>query len=143
LAIIAGLSLAGWGGYVMYKRNAAREGERNALLNQTDSALRTDSSQGLASSARDSVASRLPAERTPRLAGDSVQYKYIILQTYDKARALKRYNQLLSYDLKINLYTKDSSFFKVYFTFPASPKDTVHIKDSLFREYAHKITIEP
>ncbi len=143
LAIIAGLCLVGWGGYVMYKKNAARESERNAQLIQTDSAQRTDSSQGLISSARDSVALGLRKAKTPRLMGDSVRYKYVILQTHDKARALKRYNQLLSYDLKINLYTQDSSFFKVYFTFPASPKDTVHIKDSLYREYAHQITIEP
>jgi hypothetical protein len=127
----------------MYKKNAARESERNAQLIQTDSAQRTDSSQGLISSARDSVALGLRNAKTPRLMGDSVRYKYVILQTHDKARALKRYNQLLSYDLKINLYTQDSSFFKVYFTFPASPKDTVHIKDSLYREYAHQITIEP
>jgi len=31
----------------------------------------------------------------------------------------------------------------VYFQFPALASDTSHIKDSLKREYAHNVTIEP
>jgi hypothetical protein len=69
-------------------------------------------------------------------------YKFIILQTHDKERALKRYNQLLSYQLKIHLWTQDSSFFKVYFTFPAIAKDTARIKGSLENDYAHRVIIE-
>ena len=48
----------------------------------------------------------------------------------------------MSFNLKAHLYQKDSTFFKVYFQFPALAKDTTHIKDSLRREYAHEITIE-
>jgi hypothetical protein len=143
VAIVAGLSLVGWGGYVMYKRNAPRQNETNSFIGQIDSAaVKSDSSQGSAAGQKDSPAAKFNGSKNHLFSGDSVLYKYVILQTYDKARALKRYNQLLSYDLKINLFTKDSSFFKVYFAFPTSPKDTVHIKDSLFREYAHSITIE-
>jgi hypothetical protein len=69
-------------------------------------------------------------------------YKFIILATTDKPHAMRRYNQLTSFDLKVHLYQKDSSFFKVYFQFPALAKDTAHIKDSLRKEYAHEVLIE-
>jgi hypothetical protein len=77
------------------------------------------------------------------LNGQPATYKFIILSTYNKPHALRRYNQLLGFDLKIHLYEKDSTFFKVYFQFPALAKDTTHIKDSLRREYGHEIIIEP
>jgi hypothetical protein len=41
------------------------------------------------------------------------------------------------------MQTKDSSFFKLYFAFPAVAKDTVHIKDSLNLVYATHTFIEP
>ena len=69
-------------------------------------------------------------------------YKYVILRTHDKSRALRRYNQLLSYELKVLMETRDSGFFKVYFSFASLSKDTIHIKDSLLRVYAHPVTIE-
>ncbi|MDP9040886.1 MAG: hypothetical protein M3N30_02825, partial [Bacteroidota bacterium] len=62
--------------------------------------------------------------------------------TPNKVYALKRYNQLLGFGLKARLYQKDSAFFKVYFQFPALAKDTIHIKDSLRKEYAHSVRIE-
>ena len=34
------------------------------------------------------------------------------------------------------------TLFKLYFQFPALAKDTIHIKDSLRREYAHEVQIE-
>lgn len=142
VAIIGGLAVIGGGGYLMYKKNVFTENknESNAIVNDTTN-NKKDTVQ-LASIA-DSLTARR-TEKTPALSSsrDSVLYKFIILETANKAHALKRYNQLLSYELKIKMFTRDSNYFKVYFTFPAAPKDTIHIKDSLFREYAHKITIE-
>ena len=69
-------------------------------------------------------------------------YKFVILTTYNKPHALRRYKQLIGFDLKVHLYQKDSTFFKVYFQFPALARDTIHIKDSLRKEYAHDVTIE-
>ena len=76
------------------------------------------------------------------VVSDSSWYKFIVLATDKKYKALRRYQQLLSYDLKIKIETKDSSFFKLYFTFPAFSKDTIRIKDSLNRTYATKVFIE-
>lgn len=141
LAIVGGLSLIGWGGYMMYKKNMEPKSEagNTVAMADTATAAKPDSTI-IAAAARDSLSSNKPEAAKP--GGDSVLYKFNVLETANKYRALKRYNQLLSFDLKIHLYTQDSSFFKVYFSFPALPKDTIHIKDSLQREYAHSITIE-
>jgi hypothetical protein len=138
LIIVAGLALAGWGGYLVYKKNGSGTNQETGSTPDT-TAVRTDSTKRLATMDSTSAVQRLMAEQ---VKPDSATYKYIILQTYNKNHALRRYNQLLSMDQKVKMETTDSTFFKVYFRFPARNKDTVHIKDSLYRFYAHRVTIE-
>ncbi|MBS1915527.1 MAG: hypothetical protein JST87_04570 [Bacteroidetes bacterium] len=149
VGILGGLALIAWGGYSLYKKNTYPESNNNENISsvkkdtttvQKDS---TTSAQVQSQTSADTAKSRKPAE-TPVVytSGDSVLYKYVVLETDKKYKALKRYNQLLSYQLKIKMDTKDSSFFKLYFTFPALTKDTVRIKDSLNRTYATKVFIE-
>jgi hypothetical protein len=146
--IIGGLALIGWGGYTLYKRNTYQENTNIVTPVTPDTiAAKTDtSSNNTITSAppkTDSVQLKTPENTVNNtVSGDSAKYKYIILATQNKYRALKRYNQLLSFDLKIKMETKDSSFFKLYFTFPARIKDTLHIKDSLNSEYGTKTIIE-
>jgi hypothetical protein len=139
VAIVGGLSVIGLGGYYFYKKNANGSSHPEISTTVTDTiAFKKDTIQAVsADSAKNKAIVPLHS-----LSKDSIMYKFIILETYNKARALKRYNQLLSYDLKINMHTKDSSFFKLYFSFPALPKDTARIKDSLYSQYAHRVTIE-
>jgi hypothetical protein len=66
----------------------------------------------------------------------------VILQTANKGHALRRYNQLLGYQLNIKMDQKDSSFFKLYFPIAAAPRDTTQIKDSIADVYASKVSIE-
>jgi len=145
LAIIAAFVIIGWGGWMMYKKNggeAEKVSDTNSVVQQQIPAATDSLSHD--STVHDSA--KLPSTDTtnpPGLNGQPGTYKFIILSTYNKSHALRRYNQLLGFDLKIHLYEKDSTFFKVYFQFPALAKDTTHIKDSLRREYAHEIVIEP
>jgi cell division septation protein DedD len=69
-------------------------------------------------------------------------YRFVILQTANKGHALRRYNQLLGYQLNIRMDQKDSSFFKLYFPIAARPRDTTGIKDSIADVYASKVSIE-
>jgi hypothetical protein len=138
------LVIVGVGGWLIYKKNnpAAIEqspGASNASSENQPPA--TDSS----AAKKDSALVRKSDSASPAAARgqEPVNYKFVVLSTYNKPHALRRYNQLLGFDLKIHLYQKDSSFFKVYFQFPAFSHDTTHIKDSLRRQYAHDITIEP
>ena len=146
LAFAAALVIIGWGGWIMYNKNNPASLEKATETGSvvSEKSTLTDSA-GSAAAKKDSVKLR-PADSAGPSAVHSQNaalYKFIILATTNKPHALRRYNQLLSFDLKIHLYQKDSSFFKVYFQFPALASDTVHIKDSLRREYAHEITIEP
>ncbi|HTI08580.1 MAG TPA: hypothetical protein VL832_08475 [Puia sp.] len=69
-------------------------------------------------------------------------YKFVILETTKKGKALRRYNQLLGYQLNIKMDQKDSSYFKLYFPIAATIRDTTHIRDSLMDVYAAHVTIE-
>ncbi|MBS1600127.1 MAG: hypothetical protein JST75_18010 [Bacteroidetes bacterium] len=141
LAILVGLGIIGWGGYSLYKKNGAveKKPDINVVVDSNSSPAATDSTA--IASLKDSVSDK-KNDVIANPPKDTAAFKYVILQTYSKERALRRYNQLRSFELKINMYTKDSSFFKLYFSFPSATKDTVHIKDSLAREYAHAVTIE-
>jgi hypothetical protein len=147
LVLVCALAIVGWGGWFMYKRNNKASLEKitdtGSVIPEQQASV-TDTTRS-ASTKKDSSKPRQADSVIPssRNGQEPAMYKFIILSTYNKPHALRRYNQLLSFDLKIHLYQKDSSFFKVYFQFPALVRDTVHIKDSLRREYAHEITIEP
>jgi hypothetical protein len=142
--IIIALFIVGWGGWLMYKKTGAPLNE-----NGTNSTAVGPQQLPVADSAKkDSVrkdsAKVLVADSAhpPTAVKPGVVYKFIILETNDKPRAMRRYNQLMSFELKAHYYHKDSTY-KVFFEFPALNKDTTHIKDSLRREYAHEVTIEP
>lgn len=146
IAIIGGLAIIAWGGYKLYEKNAiAQDSEVPATATQPDTTSNATSPQQLAvTKPADSPAAKTTAKiSAARPKDDSLQYKFIILQTNDKSKALKRYNQLLSYSLQIKIQTRDSSSFKLYFTFPAAVKDTIRIKDSLNLTYATHTIIEP
>jgi hypothetical protein len=89
-----------------------------------------------------------PATTTPNpqhevtAAAGQTLYNFVILRTENKNRALRRYNQLLGYQLNIHMETKDSSSFKLFFPIAATAADTAHIRDSLMDVYAAKVSIE-
>jgi hypothetical protein len=142
--IAIALAIVAWGGWVMYKKNGVVVTENTVdtvalnpqkLPRATDS-VKTDSAR------KDS--SRIAAVDTPHPIApvrEGTTRKFIILETNDKPRAMKRYNQLISFSLQAHYYHKDSTY-KVFFEFPALNRDTTHIKDSLRREYGHDVTIE-
>jgi hypothetical protein len=79
--------------------------------------------------------SRATADNIPVPPGASI-YHFVILSTGNKYHALRRYNQLLGFQLNIRMDQKDSAWFKLYFPIAATARDTTHIKDSLSDVYA-------
>ena len=146
IALIAvALIIVAWGGWVMYKKSGTPVSDiatdtstatPQPLTPVTDS-VKTDTAHIDSAKIVVSDTSHLATPVRP-----GTPRKFIILETNDKPRAMKRYNQLMSFNLKAHYYHKDSTY-KVFFEFPALNKDTTHIKDSLQREYGHDITIEP
>ena len=142
VAVLIGLVIVVAGGYYLYQRNSGVALPDTENMNVSEEVSGNDSILQ-DSSLQDSIT---PAPNRPA----SVQvtppgsYRFIIETTANKTRALKAYNQLKSYMLDIQLdAAADSSLFKLYFTIPASPADTTHIKDSLKRMYSTRmVTIE-
>jgi hypothetical protein len=58
-----------------------------------------------------------------------------VVEKTTKARALRRYNDLRSFGSRILMETPDSINFKLYYLIPATPRDTLRIRDSLNRWY--------
>jgi hypothetical protein len=91
---------------------------------------------------RVAASSGVPSANNPVAVGEQELFRFVILQTANKGHALRRYNQLLGYQLNIKMDQKDSSFFKLYFPIAAAPRDTTAIKDSIADVYASRVSIE-
>ncbi len=143
LLVIIGLVIAGGGGYLLYKKNTYAEPEKETvrIIPNDTPVTKPDTSKTVMIKHDSLPPAPVDSISQSHLASDS-NYKFVILETNNKFRALKRYNQLLSFNLKIKLYQKDSEYFKLYFSFPALARDTTRIKDSLDNFYATKTIIE-
>ena len=130
LGAIAGIVIVIWGGYILYNRNTSPADDSresvSILPKQSDS----------------SAISTMP-DSFQRSGADSIHngtFKFVIERTANKARAMRRYNQLLEHFAPIKLETKeDSTLFKLYFVLPATPADTARIRDSLKSWYGRRI----
>ena len=159
--IIGGLIVIGWGGYSLYKKNTVAEPppEHSQTAGSDPVTAAPDSvskdTAKVAISTVNAGAAKKP-DTTPPVSAPPVSvpataavvgsggdtYKFVILETTHKGRALRRYNQLLGFQLNIKMDQKDSSWFKLYFPINASIRDTTHIKDSLEDVYAAHVSIE-
>ena len=165
IGLIGGLIVIGWGGYYLYKRNtyveptaenkatvipeataprtdtttAATSGDTNgtaATTGKTDTLAKPASTQPATTPPATQPTTPAPVAATPVPTGDQSLFHFVILETSNKNRALRRYNQLLGYKLNIKMEQKDSAYFKLYFPIAATIRDTTHIKDSLADVYA-------
>ena len=145
--IILGLGVIGWAGYYFYKRNNFSEpAEKQAVVltdtassnpaKVADTAAKAAVRDSTAPSAVPSTASSAAATAGLPPPPGATMYRFVILSTDNKHHALRRYNQLLGYQLNIKMDQKDSAWFKLYFPIAALPKDTSYIKDSLADTYA-------
>lgn len=146
VGIVLGIAAIAWGGYYLYKRNTYVEtSTENAATvvpdtNNASAPASSDSTNRQSAQAANTPAtSRRPdstSASVPATTPGTELYKFVILETTSKGRALRRYNQLLGYKLNIKMDEKDSSYFKIYFPITAAPRDTAHIRDSLADQYA-------
>lgn len=140
LAVIIGLAAIIWGGYLIYNKSK----KSSAVTTIADSTATRDTLNSVISRP-DSASARKDTSNLFSASSSAMPtYKFIIETTFNKNRALRRYDQLKSYMLDIKMdVAEDSSLFKLYFQFPAQASDTNHIKDSLIRFYnTRKVIIE-
>lgn len=127
LLLLAGIGLAIWGGYTVYKKNSNKEILSTSIAekqNEKGTLLITDSSQ------------------LTRKDNDSIQEKSIVPENYrfvievaNKQRGLDRFATLKGFGLDVKMDTTDSPNYKLFFLLPAASSDTAKMIDSLRNLY--------
>lgn len=129
ILIVAGLALAVWGGYTVYKKTIAKnkpvsKEKKEEPVPVKDTIL----------SQKDSTA--VPVQQTP--AG----MQKFILEIAGARRAFERYGKLKAFQWNVQMETKDSVTYKLFLLLPASPADTSKIIDSLSLLNGRKVYTE-
>ena len=134
LIAIAGLSLAVFGGYLVYTKTKNKSGnitsKKTEPLGTVQQPQVTPVKDAIAPANKDSIDN---IRVTVPNAGVGT-YRFVIEQA-SKTRAFYRYNKLRKDFINVQMDTKDSVLFKLFFVLPATPADTAHKRDSLQRLY--------
>jgi hypothetical protein len=136
LLLLAGVGLAIWGGYTMYKKTTGEDNFSTASdKNQPAEIVQVPDS--ITPATNDSVSitkTNLPVTRDS--ATKTIQsipqgnYKFVI-EVANKKRAFYRYEMLKKSSVPIQMSTTDSIIFKLFFVLRATAMDTARINDSL------------
>ena len=127
LIAIAGLSLAVFGGYLVYTKSKNKQGsivkkeEIKPVIPPPDTITKIKDTASIITKPVDS--------------STSVMYRFVI-EKAARQRAFFRYNHLRENLIDVKMDTKDSILFNLYFLLPATPADTLKKRDSLQRLYS-------
>ncbi len=131
--IIAGLGAAVWGGYAIYKNSQSNNQETVTPVADNNVVPPVkDTVSTLQINKPDSI----QQIQTPVTAATG-SFKFVIEET-GKLRAGTRFAFLKRIGTPIQLETKDSVVFKLFYILPANAADTARICDSLTRNYTPK-----
>ena len=124
LVAIAGLSLAVYGGYIVYtktknKKEPIVKKEEIKPVTLPDSLPRPKDTASIITKPIDT----------------SGMYRFVI-EKAARQRAFFRYNYLRENLIEVKMDTRDSVLFNLYFLLPATPADTARKRDSLQRLYS-------
>jgi hypothetical protein len=130
--LLAGIILAIWGGYAVYKKTTAKK-TAEPLAEETNTELVKDTTTNVLPEDTTGPATSVAPPTVPVVIPTG-NYKFIV-ETAARDRALKRFSKLKNMGLAIQMETSDSATFKLYFIIPAAIADTAHIVDSLRSTY--------
>jgi hypothetical protein len=129
LLILAGLALAVWGGYTVYKRTSAKQ-NADVKVKKNKTSPVVDKNQN----PKDSII--LSAQVT------QLGTQKFILEESNATRAFERYGRLKTFLWDVHMETKDSITYKLFMLLPASAGDTSRIIDSLSLLSGKKVYLE-
>ena len=129
ISIIAGVALAIWGGYYVYKRTA------------NDATVKKDKEPDNSTIPITDTVLTKPEPENNLVFNNTGKTKFI-LEEADSLRAIQRYNRLKTFQWDVLMETKDSQTFKLYLLIPVEVADTTRILDSLSRLNGRKVYIE-
>ena len=123
LVAIAGLSLAIFGGYIVYTKT---KNKKEPIVEKQEPIIKPQDSLPKTKDTIQTVTAPVNTSGT---------YRFVIEKAL-RQRAFKRYAFLKSIFVDVNMDTKDSVLFNLYFILPATPADTARIRDSLQIRYS-------
>ena len=124
LIAIAGLSLAVFGGYIVYTKT---KNKKEPVVTKED--IQPVITNDTLSEKTDSI------PPTTKPIDTSGMYRFVI-EKAARQRAFSRYEYLLSIKVDVKMDTKDSILYNIFFVLPATPADTARIRDSLQIRYS-------
>lgn len=127
LIIILVLGIGIWGGLEFYAKRKTQNEQKEKSIEEITTSTKPNTPSTIE---QDSMGKK---DRT---------YRFIIEESTNP-RAFIRFNLLKSYGLNIEMFTKDSLLFKLYFPLKIATADTLRIKDSLSALYVNPIFTKP
>ena len=127
MLVIAGVALAIWGGYTVYKRTSADNSNKTEITKENKTILLDDS----VSTNPDSITA-LPANNTNNQTGTTK----FVLEVSDKDRATQRYAKLKTFQWDVKMETKDSVSFKLFLLLPINAVDSIKVLD--YSDWAYR-----
>ena len=133
MLIIAGIALAIWGGYTVYKRTSANNNNKQEVAKEDKTIILEDNIKANPDSLNIQT-----ANNTNNHTGSTK----FILEVSDKDRATQRYAKLKTFQWDVKMETKDSVSFKLFLLLPINVADTTKVLDSLTRLNGKQVFIE-
>ena len=124
LIAIAGLSLAVFGGYIVYTKT---KNKKESVV------IKEDIKPVIPNNTLTKKTDSIPQVSIP--VDTSGMYRFVI-EKAARQRAFFRYNYLKENLIDVKMDTKDSILFNLYFLLPSTPSDTAKKRDSLQRLYS-------
>lgn len=140
LGIAATLGIIIWGGWKWSEKNAANKSIATESVVQPVTPTPVPITDSLPDTTR-SMKPTMPIDSATTSTPTNF-YKFVILQTNRKNRALARYQQLKELRKDIRMETADSIEYKLFFLLQVQPKDTIRTRDSLSRFYDSRVRVE-
>lgn len=142
ILILAGLTLAVWGGYTVYKMTTGKNKPATENKNKKEETAAVKDT--VIQQKESAVASVQPAPASPSLKlqrSEAGMHKFI-LEVCNAERAYERYGRLKTFQWNVQLETMDSVTYKLFMILPASATDTSRVIDSLSLLNGRRVYIE-
>lgn len=136
LLIAAGIALAVWGGYKVYKMTAGNNKSADNGKKVDEEIIPVSDSISSKKDTTMTAVQNKPVDNIP-----SGTYKFI-LEVANAKRAFERYGKLKTFKWNVQMETQDSISYKLFMLLPASVVDTSRIIDSLSIVNGRRVYIE-
>lgn len=131
---LTGLLLAVFGGYLVYNKTKTNSPEPLSSKIEPASGLQQSQQTTLVPDSANIIRDSITVANDVKQPDGLTTYRFII-EKARKIRAINRYNFLKTNFINVQMGTKDSVLFDLYFVLPSMPADTAKKRDSLQRLY--------